>query len=297
MQSVPRNEFQSEHNLGYVFDNREELAETRYRDLSALYDAQTIRYLEQRGIGNGWCCLEVGGGGGSIAAWLCSRVGVNGRVLATDIEPAFLQRLSFENLEVRRHDIRYEGLPEHQFDLAHARLVLMHLPGRELALRQMVKSVKRGGWIVVEEFDGSSMLANSHADPAEKDLKIVRACYQVLTARGVEMRYGRWLPQQLRACGLVNVGAEASLSMWCGYSAGTSMFRLSFKELADAILRTGLLTEAEFEADMKRLEERDFRMLSPMMWTVWGQVPETGTSDLEMLFCDRPLSFGGSDHV
>ena len=82
------------------------------------------------------------GGGGSIAAWLCNQVGNNGYVLATDIEPLFLHRLPFANLDVRRHDIRYEGLPEHEFDLSHARLVLMHLPGRELALQRMIESLR-----------------------------------------------------------------------------------------------------------------------------------------------------------
>jgi len=51
------------------------------------------------------------------------------------------------------------------------------------------------------------------------------------------------------------------------------MFKLSFEELADSILRSGLISEVEFEADMKRLDQQDFLMPSPMMWTAWGQVP------------------------
>ncbi|HEX8894210.1 MAG TPA: SAM-dependent methyltransferase, partial [Terriglobales bacterium] len=99
MQPESVNEGRLETYVEYAFDNRGELAQTRYRDLSALYDAQTIRHLDQRGIKEGWSCLEIAGGGGSIAAWMCNRVGIAGRVLATDIEPFFLQRLSFANLE------------------------------------------------------------------------------------------------------------------------------------------------------------------------------------------------------
>jgi len=259
----------------YVFDNAEEYARTRYHDLSALYDSQTIRHLERRGIEQGWSCLEVGGGGGSIASWLCERVGNQGRVLATDIEPRFLQDLPFENLQVRRHDIRIDGLPKSEFDVAHARLVLMHLPGRELALQRMVESLKPGGWIVVEEFDVLSIFPDSAVDTTEKQLKTIRAFYQVMSSRGIEMRYGRQLPQQLRERGLVNIGAEASMSIWHGSSPGTNMFKVSFEELADSILRSGLISEAEFEADMKRLDHHDFLMPSPMMWTAWGQVPES----------------------
>lgn len=258
----------------YVFDNAHEYAEERYCELSALYDAQTIRHLGRSGIETGWHCLEVGGGGGSIASWMCERVGNEGRVLATDIEPRFLRLLSFDNLEVRQHDIRVDALPEFSFDLAHARLVLMHLLGREIALQQMIDALKPGGWIVVEEFDVLSIFPDSSPQPWEEPMKISRAFYEVMTSRGIDMRYGRRLPQQLRNRGLINVGAEASMSIWQGDSPGTNMFKLSFQELADPILRSGLMSDAEFEADLKRLGQQDFRMLSPVMWTAWGQVPE-----------------------
>src|SRR6516162_4593607 len=283
MQVAPGDEV-TPTSIEYVFDNDNESAEERYRELSALYDAQTVRHIEKRGIEEGWSCLEVGGGGGSIASWLCMRAGPTGRVVATDLEPRFLEALAYPNLEVHRHDIRYEGLPERQFDLAHARLVLMHLPRRELALQRMLASLKPGGWIVVEEFDYLSIVTTSTANPGAEELKVIRAGMRVLTARGVELRYGRWLPRQLRNLGLVNVGAEASSSMWQGDSPGTRLYKLAFEELADPILRSGLISEAEFETDMRRLDELDFLMPSPMMWTVWGQVPEAickpGVEDL-----------------
>lgn len=263
-----------EQAVEYVLDNRYELAQMRYRDLSALYDGQTIRHIEQCAIEEGWSCLEVGGGGGSIAAWMCNRVGPNGRVLATDIEPGFLERLAYANLEVRRHDIRYEGLPTQEFDLAHARLVLMHLLGSEVALHRMIGSLKPGGWLLVEEFDGLSVLPNLTPDSVVQEPRLSRALRQVLIARGVDMGYGRSLPQRLRVQGLVNIGAEASMSLWNGHSAGKSLFKLNFEEMADAILRAGLMTEAEFEADLKRVDDSDFVLPSPLMWSVWGQVPE-----------------------
>ena len=293
MQAAPGNENGPEPSIEYAFDNRDAPAEKRYREPSALYDPQTIRHIEQRGIEEGWSCLEVGGGGGSIASWLCKRVGPTGRVLATDIEPHFLEALAFRNLEVRRHDIRYEGLPERQFDLAHARLVLMHLPGRELALRRMLASLKPGGWIVVEEFDNLSILPNPIVNPGEEELKVIRAGLRVLTARGVELRYGRWLPRQLQSLGLVNVGAEASTTMWHGDSPGTRLYKLTFEELADPILRSGLISEAEFETDMRRLDELDFLTLSPMMWTAWGQAPEAFCGPTgEGLAYENGLPFG-----
>ena len=126
----------------YPFDNAGERPEMRFRGLSELHDDHTVRHLDQRGIEEGWSCLEVGGGAGSITSWLCARVGVTGHVLATDIEPRFLHALSFPNLEVWRQDIRKEPPPAGEFDLVHARLVLIPRTEREGVLKRMVTALK-----------------------------------------------------------------------------------------------------------------------------------------------------------
>ena len=105
------------------------------------------------GVGPSWRCLEVGGGGGSVAAWLSERVGPDGYVLATDIDPRFLVTLKLSNVEARKHDILNDELPEGSFDLVHARAVLEHLPARQEALRQLVTTLTPGGWLLVEDAD------------------------------------------------------------------------------------------------------------------------------------------------
>jgi hypothetical protein len=47
----------------YVLDNAAEQAPVRFAALPRLYDAGTIRHLEQLGVQDGWRCLEVGGVG------------------------------------------------------------------------------------------------------------------------------------------------------------------------------------------------------------------------------------------
>lgn len=90
-------------------------------------------------------CPEVGGGGGSIAEWLCQRVGASGRVMAIDIDTRFLDALDHSNLTVRRHDIVTTPLPEATFDLIHVRAVLAHIVGRKQAIDHMVATLKLGG--------------------------------------------------------------------------------------------------------------------------------------------------------
>src|SRR5256885_6218488 len=84
----------------YLLDNAGKEAPARFAALSAMFDPGTIRHLDERGVAAGWHCWEVGGGGGSIAAWLANRAGPTGRVLVTDIDPRFLENLKAPNLEV-----------------------------------------------------------------------------------------------------------------------------------------------------------------------------------------------------
>src|SRR5262249_38742099 len=138
---------------GYLLDNAAREAPVRFSALSVLFDETTIRHLTGCGVAPGWRCLEVGAGGGSIANWLADRVGADGSVLATDIDPRFLESLQRANLEARRHNIAVDPLPEAAFDLIHARLVLMHLPERDIALARMIAALKPGGWLLEEEYD------------------------------------------------------------------------------------------------------------------------------------------------
>lgn len=115
----------------YTFDNVWIHARQRLRGLEQLLDPGTIRHLEALGVAEGWHCPEVGAGGGSITEWLCRRVGANGFVMATDRDTRFLGALAMSNLEVRRHDVVADPLPERSFDLVRSRLVLEHVHERE----------------------------------------------------------------------------------------------------------------------------------------------------------------------
>ena len=258
----------------YALDNAAREASDRFDALAAMYDPATIRHLEDRGVSSGWHCLEVGGGGGSIAAWLAARVGSAGRVLVTDIDPRFLESLKIPNLEVRRHDIVNDALPEAAFDLVHSRLVLLHLPEREKALARMVAALKPGGWLVDEEFDASSMPPNAAVNPGEVLLKTLIGTRRVMQDRGADDRtFARQLFSRLRAHGLVDVAAEASVFMWNSGSPGVTLLRANFEQLRSNMIDAGYITEEEFNQDIARLDDPNFMMPSPIMWTAWGRRP------------------------
>jgi len=260
-------------NSAYILDNADPEVPARFDALSTLYDRGTIQFLENCGVGPGWTCLEVGGGGGTIAAWLAARVGPSGHVLVTDLDPRFLDGLKFSNLEVRCHNIVTDPLPEAAFDLIHARLVLVHLPARETVLKRLIAALKPGGWIIDEEFDSVSLPGDPVLSPGEIQLKTQKALFRVVEERGVDRRWGRLLYGRMRALGLVDVRAEAHLSMWSGGSAGASLARANFEQLRDVLVAGGLVTEEELQQDLARLDSPDFMMPSPILWTAWGRRP------------------------
>lgn len=258
---------------GYVFDNTADEARARFAALPTIFDPGTIRHLTERGVRRGWRCLEVGAGGGSIAAWLSERVGPTGSVLATDIEPRFLEALDRPNLEVRRHDITADPLPEAAFDLVHTRLVLLHLPAREQALDRMVAALRPGGWLLAEEFDAMALPPDPELNPDEQPVEALWAMRRLMAARGVDLRFGRRLPGRLKARGLVEIEAEGRTFLWRGCSPGGHLDRSNVEQLRGAMLEGGLIGERELARDLARLDDPEVVWPSPILWAVWARRP------------------------
>lgn len=249
----------------YMFDNAATEAPARLAALAQTFDPGTSRHLEARGIAEGWKCLEIGGGLGTMTRWIAARVGQAGHVVTTDIDTRYLDT-ELANVEIWRHDIVEEDLPTDVFDLAYTRLVLSHLSNPERALAKMTRAVRLDGWVVVEDFeaDGSDAAAA---------LKTAATMRNVIAAAGADMRLGRSLTQRLRAAGLTDVGAEGRVFLWRGRSTGATLMRLNFEQLREPILATGQVTAEEYAADLARLDDEGFEIRSPILWTAWGRRP------------------------
>jgi SAM-dependent methyltransferase len=255
----------------YLLDNAGAEAPARLSALATLFDPGTIRHLENRGVGSGWRCLEVGGGGGSIAAWLATRVGPTGHVLVTDIDTRFLQPLEAHNVEVRRHDITADPLPESAFDVIHVRLVLNYLSDPAHVLARLRMALKSNGWLVCEEFDSESMPPDPAVYAGESRLKIHAAMGRLMADRGFDRRFGRRLFAHLRGQELADLGAEARVFMVQGGSPGTDLVRANCEQLRGAMIDAGYVTAPEVDRDLASLNESQFMMPSSIMWAAWGR--------------------------
>jgi SAM-dependent methyltransferase len=242
----------------------------RLKAAEDLLDDGTMRILERGGAAAGRRCLEVGAGGGSIARWLAERVGPNGVVVATDINTRDLDSGQHANLEVRQHDITRDELEQSSFDLVHARLVLEHLPQRELVLQKLVQALRPGGWLVVEDVDYvSAVPISEHGAREHAHSQSVRL--QAFSAAGVDHTLGRQLPARLRALGLVNVGNEGRVWVMEGGSAGARWFRLSLAHLRPRLVGAGMLTDEEVERMLELFDDPNWSAFSPIILAAWGR--------------------------
>jgi ubiquinone/menaquinone biosynthesis C-methylase UbiE len=199
---------------------REAAEDGRLGLLEQLYDpaSRRLRALVQQG----WRCLEVGAGRGSMAVWLAEQVGPAGRVVAIDIDTRFLERLDLPNLEVREHDILegpLEELGPDSFDLVCSRLTLFHLVGRqEAAIRQMTKCLRPGGWLIDEDADWGTIAPVDPEHPLYEGYRRAWRDGDWWTSRGYDKAFGQKLPALFERCGLQEIRHEAATEVVRGGS-------------------------------------------------------------------------------
>ena len=258
----------------YVFDNSWLAGRERLAAAEQLLDPGTFRNLEILGVGEGWQCLEAGAGGGSVARWLCERVGGSGRVTATDIDTRFLSAAGTQNLEVIEQDLCRDELREGAYDLVHTRLVLEHLPQRDAVLTKLGKALRPGGWLLIEAVDYVSGVPITRLG-ARLHRRTLAARLRMMRDAGLDPEYGRTLPGAFRARGLTQVGAEGRVWIMEGGSAGAQWFRLSMAQIRDRLVRERGLEDAEVGQMLEMFENPDFAAWTPVIVAAWGRAGET----------------------
>lgn len=258
----------------YLFDNRRPEAGERFAALADLFDPWTFRHFDDLGVGEGWRCWEVGAGGVSVLRGLAERVGVSGRVLATDIDVSWSEPAAGGVVEVRRHDVIRDPPPAETFDLVHARLVLVHLNDRAAALQVLIGSLRPGGWLMIEDADPAlqPLACPDERGPAEELANRMRTRIRTLLAeRGADLAYGRTLPRLLRESGLTDVCAEAYFPM--ASRACATLEAATVQHVRDQLLAADLATVEEIETHLGNLARGDLDLMLAPMITAWGRRP------------------------
>lgn len=257
-------------NSGYALDSSWHAERARLDSLTGLYDPGTLRLCERLGLARGWDCLDVGAGTGTLAQVLAARVAPTGSVVALDIDTRFLTPLASAHLTVLQADVTKDALPEGQFDLVHARLLLEHLPARDQVLGGIVAAAKPGGWVLVEDFDWATAFLVD--PPSAVHEKVSTAIRTLFVNHGYDPEYGRTLAHRLEAAGLTDVGTHAEAIQVRGDAeAGLPQWELLAQQFAPALLASGLVSDDELARFVELCHDPGTICFSPLMVSSWGR--------------------------
>lgn len=211
----------------YALPNEQQGSLGMLDNLAAVLDPKTIALLDPL-VPKGGCCLELGAGTGSIAGWMADRVGPDGVVVATDINPANIREEVRQRRAVRvlTHDARTEPFPAGPFDVIHSRCFWAHLAERDLRVPALVSSLAPGGWLAIEDWGGPSIarvLFSPHAHTASLFDSYQRALTAMFKEAGNDPSWVTRIHQVLTLAGLIDVRTTVQSRQWRGGSPGCAL--------------------------------------------------------------------------
>jgi len=257
----------------YVFaDTQQEHERERLLAVQEVFDPITHHHLEKLGIRPGWSCLEVGPGAGSIMRWMCDRVGADGSVVAVDLDPRFVVETKRPNLDIRCLDIVTAEVEEASFDLVHARAVLMHIRAREAAFSNMIRALKPGGWLLVEEPDfATAMSTGENGADAQVVARVFEATQRLYLSMGVDPFLGRKLPSIFQSLNLQEIDAKAEIALLRGRSTRAKIWSMAVEHLKQRLIDIGIPSENDVNQFIHLMHEPTTWALDYAIVAAWGR--------------------------
>lgn len=235
-------------------------------------DEQKPRSLELLAVQPGQHILDVGCGLGDVTRMLGGRVGPNGRVVGTDLSERLIE-------EARRRTTAQDGpieflagnaealpWPADTFDGSRADRVLMFMERPHLAVREMVRVTRRGGRIVVGEFDmETAIVASPHRALTRKLLDYW--CDSIPNGW-----IGRQLPGLFRELGLKSVTVAPLTLCLTSYAHWNEVFQIG--ATVQRAQQANVVSAQEAERWLQQLREADAQgqfFLALTLFLVAGQ--------------------------
>ena len=242
----------------------------RLSRLNALLNGNSLGALELR---EGERVLDVGSGLGQFTRLLARKVGPRGKVLGIERSEAQLAEALKQArdegeehlLDVRRGDAEKFPLVDDEwgtFDVAHARFLLEHVTDPLAVVRQMVRAVRPGGRIVLED-DDHMVLRLWPEPPGLRELW--RAYYLSYERQGKDPFVGRHLVDLLHRAG---ARPQRNRCLDFGSCAGSPNFEAMVGNFI------GILDGAREEIVSFGLSDNERIDAALAAFSAWSQCPE-----------------------
>ena len=237
----------------------------------------TESLLRAAGLGAGMRCLDVGCGSGDVTLKMAAIAGTEGNVVGVDRDQSILrlaeQEAKRQGLLVTFRQLDAEELTrESVYDLVFARYLLSHLPRPERVVEAMVRALRPGGRLILEDvfFPGHICY------PANAAFTRYLELYQTVAGvkEGGDAAIGPRLLGLALQAGLVEVRVGLVVPTFRG-GDGKRVAQVTMEHIREAVVGAGLVTGHEVDDIVHELgrfadDDRTLMSIAPT-FQVWGR--------------------------
>lgn len=240
----------------YWFDNSLSDEGNRLRLLETIADPRSIRLLTDLEVAEGWQCAELGAGAGSMAGWLADRVGSRGSVMTVDRDVTLLKHLDkHSNVNIVESSIEELHLIPASLDLIHTRNVLMHIDSADEIIAGLVKALRPGGVLLIEEADYFPLAGMTS-----------RAVFEVTSALVAKWTWARTIPNTISRLPVSDIAVSIDTSMLQGGSPEAAFWTYTLRSVKDRLTDPEIaeangfpsVTQTTFDEAMALLADESF---------------------------------------
>lgn len=239
----------------------------------AVWRQTALKAWERAGLKPGMAVADIGCGPGYATLDLAGAMGPQGRVIGVDQSRTFLNVLreraegqGLSNVETIESDLASLDLPEASLDMIYIRWVLSFVAEPEVALARLVKALKPGGVVVLQEYGHyRTFRIEPHEPVLDRFLDAVEASWK---AGGGDANVARRLPGALVEAGLT-VSQMTPLVFSAQRGEPFYNWPLTWiRQAPDRMAELGALTHdqaLEFHAWLKRVDAAEHSWLTTPM--------------------------------
>jgi ubiquinone/menaquinone biosynthesis C-methylase UbiE len=246
-----------------------------------LYKREARQLVNRLQLQRGAQAVDLGCGPLGILDVLAEQVGPTGRVVGVELEPRFialarqlLAERTFNNVELVAADAAETGLPSCAFDFAHSRLLLIVVREPERVVAELVRLVKPGGVVAVEEADICSWIC----EPVHSAWQRLFAAFETIYSdEGKDLRVGRRTLAMLRDAGLQRVAGDLHARLNGPGDFHQQQLLIFVESMRGRMLNRGLFEKEELNALVHELrthvDDPGTVVVSPLLFQAWGYKP------------------------
>jgi ubiquinone/menaquinone biosynthesis C-methylase UbiE len=251
----------------------------RMETVARAYWPTTLPLLQRALIREGLRCLDLGCGAGEVTFEIGRLVGPSGSIVGMDMDSVKLEiarkraaQQGAANIQFRQGNV-FEWSDDSVYDLIYVRFLLTHLPGSETVVPKLLRALRPGGSLAVEDINFQGYV--SHPANAAHD-RYVDLYREVVRRRGGDADIGPKLLAMFAAAGTQDLGL-AIVYPEHKPGSGKDISLITLVGISEALLAEKLIEEPELQMLLSEIDRYTRDPLSiicgPRVFQICGRRP------------------------